>query len=60
MSAEAQRLVPVKPTAAMLEAGAMRVAMNMQFVGTAEAKAEQVWRDMLAAAPCGVKGGQGG
>jgi hypothetical protein len=48
-SAEAQRLVPVKPTAAMLSAGAMRIAMNAQYVGTAESKAEAVWRDMIAA-----------
>jgi hypothetical protein len=34
----------------MLEAGAMRIAMNQQHVGTAEAKAGMVWRDMVAAA----------
>jgi hypothetical protein len=44
----------MEPTPEMLNAGAMRVAMNAQFVGTAEAKAAAVWRDMVAAAPCGV------
>lgn len=42
-------VVPTEPTQAMLEAGAMRVAMNQQYVGTAEAKAGMVWRDMVAA-----------
>lgn len=48
---EGWKLVPLEPTHEMLEAGAMRIAMNEQYVATAEAKAEAVWRDMLAASP---------
>ena len=41
-------------TPAMLEAGAMEIAMNEQRVVTAERKAEDVWQAMMRAAPLPV------
>jgi hypothetical protein len=55
-----QLLVPMKPTTEMVEAGAMRIAMNAQYVCTAESKAEAVWRAMLATSPASKGAGGGG
>ena len=47
---DAEILVSREATPAMLEAGAMEIAMNEQRVMTAERKAEHVWRAMVRAA----------
>jgi hypothetical protein len=44
-------LVPIEPDEAMLDKGAMEIAMNQQRVITAESKAKHVYRAMLAAPP---------
>ncbi len=44
-------VVPVEPTEAMLDKGAMQIAMNHQRVQTAKRAAEHVYRAMLAARP---------
>lgn len=55
---EGWKWVPVETTPEMRNAGAMRVAMNQQYVGTAESKADMIWRDMLAASPSSPSTGE--